>query len=171
VRALAGILAHQEKVFAMSVISVKSLTLAALLGVVGLSQAAFAEDGQKGPPACGAISFRPLGSGLQEGTQDAGLYRSRFGKIVLRADVSGGQAKNYFVEVNGHRLEPLKGALPSALNGCLNSKHVKTPAPAAGASCLGERLRVVLDNTGKEKYVMLFGLAGDVWKLCSAAQM
>lgn len=137
----------------------------------GLNSAAYGQDGQKGPPACAAISFRPLGSGLQDGTQAAGLYRSRYGKIVLQADVVAGQAKTYFVEVDGKRLEPLKGSLPDSVNGCLNSKHVKTPPPAAGGSCLGERFRVVLNTISQKKYVMLFGLQGDSWKLCSASQM
>jgi hypothetical protein len=155
----------------MSVFRVGLITGAAIALMVGLANGAFAEDSRKGPPACGAISFRALGSGLQEGLQDAGLYRSRFGKIVLRTEVSGGEAKQYFVEVNGKRLEPLKGVLPATLNSCLNSKHVKTPAPAAGANCLGERFRVVLDNTGMQKYILLFGLEGDIWKLCSASQL
>lgn len=139
--------------------------------VVGLSSTAFGQSDRKGPPSCGAINFRPISSGLQDGVQDAGLYRSRFGKVVLRADVSAGQAKTYFVEVNGKRLEPLKGALPAAVNACLTSKHVKMPPPSAGDTCTGERFRVVLHNTGKQKYVMLFGLQGETWKVCSASQM
>jgi hypothetical protein len=155
----------------MSRLRVGLITGLILTVVGGLSTAAFGQDGRKGPPSCGAINFRPLGSGLQEGTQDAGLYRSRYGKVVLRAEVSAGQAKTYFVELNGKKLEQLKGALPEAVNSCLNSKHVKTPPPAAGDSCLGERFRVVLNTTNKQKYVMLFGLQGDTWKLCSASQM
>ncbi|MDR3435148.1 hypothetical protein [Telmatospirillum sp.] len=155
----------------MSVIRVGSVAATAFVLMAGLANTAFAENGRKDPPACGAITFRSLGAAPQEGTQNAGLYRSRFGKIVLRADVNGGQAKTYFLEVNGKQLDPLKGALPASLNECLNSKHVKMPAPAAGASCLGERFRVVLDNTGKQKYVMLFALKGDVWALCNASQM
>ena len=155
----------------MSVIRPGLIAGAVVVLVAGSLNGAFAKDDSKGPPACGAISFRPLGSGLQDGTQNAGLYRSRFGKIVLRAEVGGGQAKNYFVEVNGKQLEPIKGALPTAVNSCLNSKNVKTPVPAAGTSCIGERFRVVLDNTGSQKFVMLFGLQGDIWKLCSASHM
>lgn len=143
----------------------------ALALVGGVSGTAMAGSSTKGPPSCGAINFRPLTSGLQEGTQDAGLYKSRFGKIVLRAEVSGGQAKNYYIEVNGKRPEPLKGAVPASVNTCLNSKHVKTPPPQAGSACIGDRFRVVVDNTGKQKYVMLFGLQGDTWHICSASQM
>jgi hypothetical protein len=143
------------------------LVLAMVSGATG---AALARDTGKEPPACAAISFRPLGQqGLQEGVQDAGLYRSRHGKIVLRAEVGGGQAKTYFMEINGKRPEPLKGALPAAVNPCLNAKHVKTPAPAIGDRCLGERFRVVVNHVGKQEYFMLFGLQGDTWKLCSAS--
>ena len=155
----------------MSVYRVGLITGAVLAMVAGMASGVQAKDAGKGPPACGAINFRPLGSGLQDGPQNAGLYLSRFGKILLHAEVSGGQARNYTVEVKGKQLEPLKGGLPSTVAACLNSKHVKTPAPAVGANCLGERLRVVLDHTTSQKYVMLFALQGDVWKLCSASQM
>jgi hypothetical protein len=148
----------------------RNVAISAALSIlaVGTATGAFAADK---PPACAAISFRPVTQGLQDGTQNAGLYRSRFGRIVLLAEVKGGQATNYVMEVNGKRPEPLKGTLPASVNSCLNSKHVKTPAPAAGASCLGERFRVILDNTGKDKYAILFGLQGDTWKLCSASLM
>lgn len=123
------------------------------------------------PPSCGAVNFRPVSGTPPDGTLDAGLYKSRFGKIVLRAEISGGQARNYYVELNGKRPEPLKGALPASVNKCLNAKHVKTPPPSAGESCTGQRFRVVLDRTAKQKYLMLFGLQGDTWQLCSASQM
>lgn len=143
-----------------------------ILAMVGMAgAAAAAQPDRKGPPSCGAVNFRPVPQGMQDGTQDAGLYRSRFGKIVLRAEVSGGQARNYYIEVDGKRPPPLKGALPAAVTPCLHAKHVKTPPPPAGDTCTGDRFRVVIDHTGKQKYIMLFGLQGDVWKLCSASQM
>jgi hypothetical protein len=128
-------------------------------------------EAREGPPACAAISFRPLAQGAQDGTQDAGLYKSRFGKIVLRADVKGGQAQNYYMEINGKRPDALKGSLPASVNPCLNSKHVKTPVQSIGDKCLGERFRVVSNHVGKQQYIALFGLQGDSWKLCSASQM
>jgi len=152
----------------------RALLISALLAssVIVVPQSVSAKsESKEGPPACGAISFHPLAAGALDGTQNAGLYRSRFGKLVLRAEVAGGQAKNYFLEVGGKKLEPLKGALPNATNSCLNSKHVKTPAPAIAGNCLGERFRAVLNNTGSQKFVMLFALQGDIWKLCSASSM
>ncbi len=139
-----------------------------LAAAIGVSDAVSAREG---PPSCGAVSFRPVAQGLADGTQDAGLYRSRFGKIVLHAEVKGGQAQNYYIEVNGKRPPPLQGALPTSVNSCLNAKHVKTPPPSAGANCVGSRFRVVLSHQAKAEYVMLFGLDGDVWKLCSASKM
>jgi hypothetical protein len=141
------------------------MVLAVLGGLSG------AVEARESPPACAAISFHPLGSGSQEGTQDAGLYHSRFGKIVLRAEVTSGQAQNYYIEVNGKRLPPLAGGLPSSVNSCLNSKHVKTPVPSIGDKCVGERFRVVINHVGKPEYISLFGLQGDTWKLCSASQI
>lgn len=141
------------------------------LALALITLAGAAEARADGPPACAAISFHPLALGLQDGTQDAGLYRSRFGKIILRAEVSGGQARNYYIEVDGKRPPPLAGALPASVNPCLNSKHVKTPAPSAGDKCLGERFRTVIDRGAKHRLVMLFALQGDAWHLCSASEV
>ncbi len=141
------------------------VVLAAAAGVSG------AVSAREGPPSCGAVNFRPVAQGMSEGTQDAGMYHSRFGKIVLRAEVKGGQAQNYYIELNGKRPAPLPGALPASVNPCLNSKHVKTPAPSAGDHCIGDRFRVVLYHSGKTEYVMLFGLQGDTWKICSASKL
>src|ERR687883_1947074 len=78
---------------------------AALLGAVALSSAAMPATAavQKGPPSCAAIKFRPVASGMQDGEQDAGLYKSRFGKIELRATVKQGEAQDYFIVSNGQK--------------------------------------------------------------------
>jgi len=39
------------------------------------------------PPSCAAITFRPVPSGLADGAQNAGLYKSRFGRIEVVATV------------------------------------------------------------------------------------
>jgi len=124
----------------------------------------------KPSPACSAINFRPVTGSPNDGVMDAGLYHLRSGDLVLKAEIKGGQAVNYYITLGGKRPEALKGPLPAAVNPCLNSKHVVTPPPPAGASCTGERFRVALDKVGKADYVMLFGLQGDAWHLCSAAQ-
>jgi hypothetical protein len=70
-----------------------------------------AEKGEKGPPACGALTFRAVASGASDGEQQAGFYRSRYGTLALHADVKGGQATDYFVLADGKRL----GAAPATL--------------------------------------------------------
>ncbi|HLN24267.1 MAG TPA: hypothetical protein VK558_09815 [Patescibacteria group bacterium] len=149
----------------MSPSRIALLAASSLLAATALASSAQA----KAAPACAAINFRPVSGSPNDGTMDAGLYRSRFGTITLRAEVSGGVAHNYYIEINGKRPDAVKGALPAAVNPCLNTKHVKTPAPSVGEACTGTRFRVVIDTLGKIKYVMLFGLDGDTWKQCSAS--
>jgi hypothetical protein len=157
---------NEERVHVMTALRI-ALGCGVLLALAVAGQA----EARNSPPACAAISFRPLPQGAQEGTQDAGMYRSRFGKIVLKGEVTGGQPQNYYIEVNGKRPELLKGSLPATVNPCLNSKHVKTPVPAIGDKCVGDRFRVVIDHQGKQEYIMLFGLQGDAWKQCSASAL
>ena len=145
-----------------SIALLAAMSLLAATAVVSSAQA-------KAAPACAAINFRPIAGTPNDGIMDSGLYRSRFGTITLRAEVSGGVAHNYYVEINGKRPDAVKGALPAAVNPCLNAKHVKTPVPSVGEVCTGTRFRVVIDTLGKTKYVMLFGLDGDTWKQCSAS--
>ncbi|MGE5506713.1 MAG: hypothetical protein ACM31L_19985 [Actinomycetota bacterium] len=126
---------------------------------------AFAAD--KKPPACAAVNFRPVGGAMNDGTQTAGHYKSRFGSIDLLADVKGGQA-TYRTTVNNQPLAPFKGDIPKSAYPCLKSKHVATPPQPVGGACTGSRFRVVVDSTGKAKLVMLYALQGDDWKLCEA---
>lgn len=129
---------------------------------------AFAQSQKKGPPACAAISFRPISSGLADGEQDAGMYRSRFGKMELKATVQSGEPSNYYLTINGKKLEPMQGDLPKNVEPCLKSKHVAVPVKKQEGNCTGQRFRAVIDSTGKQKLVMLFGLKGNDWLLCSA---
>ena len=139
----------------------------ALLTVVAVlpspSQAA-----AKKPPACAAISFRPLTGSLGEGDSRAGHYHSRFGSIDVIGSVKSGQVTGYRLQVGAKDISPLKGDVPKSAYGCLNAKHVKTPPKAVSGACSGDRLRVVIDSSGAKKLVMLFGLQGGDWKLCEA---
>ncbi|HYD32492.1 MAG TPA: hypothetical protein VEB64_16740 [Azospirillaceae bacterium] len=137
------------------------------LAAVGGAQAAT----KKEPPACAAISFRPLVPGMPDGEQDSGLYKSRFGKIELKAKVEGGEARDYFMTINGQRPEVLKAGIPKSAESCLRSKNVKTPAKASEGACTGNRFRVVIDRSGAKKVVMLFGLQGDEWRFCQASEV
>ena len=133
---------------------------------IGLS----AEKEKKAPPACGAVSFRPLVPGLADGEQQSGHYRSRFGSVDIIAKVQGGQAIDYFMQFNGKKPEPFTAALPKSADGCLKSKSVKLPVAKADGACMGTRFRVVLDRSTQQPLAILFALQGDDWKLCNAAK-
>lgn len=123
--------------------------------------------GRKGPPSCAAISYRALPAGAANGEQQAGLYKSRFATLVLRATVKGGQAADYFVEANGKRLSPASGTAPPALAQCAAAK--KLPAPGNGVSpCTGERFRVLVAHSGNARLAALYALQGGTWRFCNA---
>lgn len=125
---------------------------------------------KKAPPACGAVSFRPLPPGMADGEQQSGLYRSRFGSVVVMAKVQGGQPTDYYMQLNGKTPEPFTAAVPKSADGCLKSKSVKLPVAKAEGACVGTRFRVVLDRSTQQPFAMLFALQGGDWKLCSAAK-
>src|SRR6516164_1751925 len=114
---------------------------------------------QKAPPACAAIVFRPLPSGMTDGEQQAGLYKSRHARLALHAEVKQGEPVNYFVLAGGKRLAAGPASLPEAAVSCAAAK--KMPAPGAPASsCIGERFTLVIAHTGNERLAMLYGLDG-----------
>ena len=145
----------------------------------GLSLAAFgaalllsaAPAAAKEPPACAAISFRTIAAGGPDGEQDAGLYKSRFGKIEVKADVKGGQGTNYVMVLNGKKVEGPANP-PKLSESCLKSKHVKVPVVKQPAgSCTGSRFRVVIDRSGGKATAAFFGLQGEDWAYCSATTL
>ena len=142
---------------------------ATLLGAILLSTAATpaAAADKKGPPSCAAIKFRPIASGMQDGEQDAGLYKSRFGKIELRATVKQGEAQDYFIVSNGQKAGAAN-ALPKSAETCARDKRMPTPSAKAGESCTGQRFSVVIDREGQQKVAMLYALDGRQWKFCRA---
>jgi hypothetical protein len=138
----------------------------ATASLAALLQATPAWSQAKEPPTCAAITFRPLPSGLNDGDQDAGLYKSRFGRIVVKGTVKGGQVEGYFVTVNNNRPGDA-GTLPASVAQCAATKHL--PAPGApAASCLGDRLEVLVDHSGSKRYVLLYARQSGKWQLCSA---
>lgn len=142
-----------------------------LLAVAGFAVASADAAEGKQPPACAAISFRPLVGTPPDGEADTGLYKSRFVKIEVKATVKAGQAQTYYMVVNGKRPEPLAGGVPKSTGDCLKSKHVAVPVKAQGETCTGNRFRVVIDRNGSGKVAMLFGLQGNDWLFCSAAKI
>ncbi len=140
---------------------------------VAVGLAAFGADAAgktpvaKGPPTCAAIAFRPVPSGMADGEQTAGLYKSRFGKIELHAEVKQGEPVDYFVVAGGKRLAAAPATLPEAALGCAAAK--KLPAPGAAASpCTGQGFKLVVAHAGKDRLGLLYALDGASWRFCSA---
>ena len=76
------------------------------LGFAAASAAAATKPpaAQKAPPSCAAISFRPVPSGMADGEQQAGMYKSRHARLELHAQVKQGEPVDYFVIAGGKRL-------------------------------------------------------------------
>jgi len=139
-----------------------------VLGLATLTAAAATKPpSSKGAPACGALRFRPLPSGMSDGDQQAGMYRSRFARIELRAEVKQGEPNDYFVTSGGKRLAAAPASLQEAAVSCAAAK--KMPAPGTPASpCTGQSFTVVLVHSGSERLGLLYALDGSAWRFCSA---
>jgi hypothetical protein len=122
----------------------------------------------KEPPACAALSFRPLAAGLPDGDQQAGLYHSRFARIAVIGTVKGGAAVDYFMTLDGKKPDGA-ATVPKAAESCLKAKHIDVPAKPVDGACTGTAFRVVIDRVGTTRTIMLFGQSGTDWKLCSVA--
>lgn len=150
----------------MSMMRLSSATLVATALSLALSAPALAQ--KKEPPACAAISFRPIASGSPDGEQDAGLYKSRFGKIEVKASVKGGLASNYYMVVGGKKVDGPANP-PKVSEPCLKSKHVSVPfQKQSPGACVGTRFRIVVDRSGGKPTLVFFGLQGNEWAYCSA---
>ena len=122
---------------------------------------------QKAPPACAAITFRPLPSGMTDGEQQAGMYKSRHARLALHVEVKQGEPVDYFVVAGGKRLAAGPASLPEAAASCAAAK--KMPAPGTPASsCTGQRFTVVVAHAGNERLAMLYALDGSAWRFCTA---
>ncbi len=122
---------------------------------------------QKAPPACAAIAFRPVPSGMTDGEQQAGMYKSRHARLALHAQVKQGEPVDYFVVAGGKRLAAAPASLPEAAASCAAAK--KMPAPGAPASsCTGQRFTVVVAHVGNDRLAMLYALDGSAWRFCIA---
>ncbi len=120
----------------------------------------------KEPPSCAAITFRPLTADSGDGEHDAGVYKSRFGRIVVKGVAKGGRVENHFVTVNNSK-PPAAGALPASVAACAAEK--KLPAPGRAVEiCNGDRLQVLVNRAGDRRYVLLYARQGSQWQLCSA---
>jgi hypothetical protein len=143
---------------------VGAVCVAALLAV-GLSSREAVSATQ--PPNCAAIAFRPILSRSGDGQQDAGLYKSRFGRIELKAQVKDGVTTKYFVEINGKALNAIAGELPDSIAACAKAKRLSAPTNP-DASCTGDQLTVMVDHTSDQRYVLLYVHRAGAWHFCSA---
>ena len=144
----------------------KWIASSSLIVLMGLAGPALAAPPGKTPPTCAAIAFRPVASGMTDGEQDAGLYRSRFGRMVLKASVKGGAAQDYYVEVDGKRPADAPSA-PASLASCAQAKKLPAPAAASGA-CTGDGFKVVVEHAGSQRLVALYARNGKAWHFCRA---
>lgn len=119
------------------------------------------------PPSCAAIAFQPIPARSGTGQQDAGLYKSRFGRIELKAVVKNGVPQNYFVEIDGKPLAPVKGPLPISISECAKAKRLTPPGKSVKA-CVGDQLTVMIDHVGDDRYMLLYAYHGRAWHFCRA---
>jgi hypothetical protein len=137
-----------------------------------LAVAAFpAEAATKAPgkaaPACSAIIFRPLPPGMPDGDQQAGMYKSRHGRLELRAEVKQGNPSDYYVTSAGKRLAAAPSSLPEAASTCAAVKKMPKPETPA-SSCGGQRFTVVIAHAGDQRMALLYGQDNGSWHFCSA---
>ena len=138
------------------------------LSVPGVAAiAASKPPAQKAPPACAAITFRPLPSGMTDGEQQAGMYKSRHARLALHAQVIQGEPIDYFVIAGGKRLAAGPASLPEAATSCAAAKKMPPPGTPA-SSCTGQHFTVVVAHAGNERLAMLYALDGSTWRFCTA---
>jgi hypothetical protein len=142
-------------------------TIIVAIGLAFALAALPAESTTKAAPACSAISFRPLPPGMPDGEQQAGMYKSRHGRLELRAEVKQGNPSDYYVTSAGKRVATAASSLPEAAVTCAAAK--KMPKPEAPASsCTGQRFTVVVAHSGDQRLALLYGQDGGSWHFCSA---
>jgi len=144
------------------------MRLAAVLTAVIIVAAAgsAAAAGKKEPPGCAALTFRPVPPDLSDGEEDAGFYKSRFGRSALKAEVTNGKPRNYFVEIDGSPPAALTGALPPGSAQCAKAKRLGAIGKPPTAR-MGDRFAVLVDHIGEERYVLLFAHSRGDWRFCS----
>lgn len=151
----------------MKIVSIAFGTALAVVFAVAASPcwAAAKPAAGKPAPSCAALSFRPVPTGMSDGEQTAGMYRSRFARLELRATVQNGTPANYYVVAGGTRLPAAQG-LPEAAANCASLKKMPLPKVAA-ESCTGDRFTMVVAHGGDKRYAMLYAANGSNWRFCN----
>lgn len=143
-----------------------AFVLTAVLAAVGVSQPVRAAE-RLSSRSCAAIAFHPIASGRADGEHEAGYYKSRLGRIEVRASVRNGAAWRYYVSLDGAVLAAVHGPLPPIVAACARAKRLSAPAQPE-RSCLGDRLVVLIADTEKQHYLLLYARHGHAWRFCSA---
>ena len=93
---------------------------------------------------------------LADGEQEAGMYRSRNGRLELRGEVKQGTPVNYYVTTGGKRIAAAPASLPEVAASCAAAK--KMPKPETPVStCTGQRFTVVVAHAGEQRFALLYG--------------
>jgi hypothetical protein len=142
-------------------------TIIVAIGLAVALAAIPAKSATKAAPACSAISFRPLPPGMPDGEQQAGIYKSRHGRLELRAEVKQGNPSDYYVTSAGKRVAAAPSTLPEAAVTCAAAKKMPKPDTPA-SSCTGQRFTVVVAHAGDQRLALLYGQDGASWHFCSA---
>ena len=119
----------------------------------------------KAAPSCAALAFRSVPAGASDGEQSAGMYRSRFARLELRASVQNGAPANYYITTGGARVAAAQ-SLPAGVGNCATLKKMPTPQAAAD-SCTGDRFTLVVSHADDKRYALLYAATGSSWKFCS----
>jgi hypothetical protein len=104
---------------------------------------------------------------MPDGEQQAGMYKSRNGRLELRAEVKQGNPSDYYVTSAGKRVAAAASSLPEAAVTCAAAKKMPNPETPA-SSCTGQRFKVVVAHSGDQRIALLYGQNGGSWHFCSA---
>jgi len=105
-------------------------------------------------------------AGASDGEQTAGMYRSRFARLELRASVQNGAPANYYIVAGGTRITAAQG-LPEAATNCATLKKMPKPQ-AAVDSCTGDRFTMIVAHAADKRYALLYAANGNNWRFCNA---
>jgi hypothetical protein len=123
----------------------------------------------KPPPACAALTFRPLPPGMTDGDHQAGMYRSRLARLEVYGEVKQGNPVDYYLVAGGKRIGGAAANLPEAAANCAMAK--KMPKPESAASpCTGQRFKVLVAHAGDQRLALFYGEDGGNWHFCSAGE-
>jgi hypothetical protein len=104
---------------------------------------------------------------MSDGEQQAGMYKSRHGRLELRGEVKQGTPVDYYVTTGGKRIAAAPAKLPEAAGSCAAAKKMPKPE-AAASSCTGQRFTVVVAHAGDQRLALLYGQDAGSWRFCSA---